>query len=85
LFGQFVVGLSLFVDSCAQCFYVSMLGQHVPDPLLIVDFEPLQLIEGLGFEEKPMSILVLSRRRCVEVRSVGKSLVKESEFGGGRS
>ena len=32
------------------------------DPLLIVDFEPLQLIEDLSFERKPVSILVLETK-----------------------
>lgn len=38
-------------------FHVSMLRKYIADPSHIVDFEPLQLSENLGYEKKPMQII----------------------------
>ncbi|KAA0035496.1 ty3-gypsy retrotransposon protein [Cucumis melo var. makuwa] len=38
-------------------FHVSMLRRYVVDPTHVVDFEPLQINEGLSYEEQPIEIL----------------------------
>ncbi|TYK19513.1 pol protein [Cucumis melo var. makuwa] len=38
-------------------FHVSMLRKYVADPTHVVDFESLQIIENLSYEEQPVEIL----------------------------
>ncbi|KAA0063668.1 putative disease resistance protein [Cucumis melo var. makuwa] len=54
-------------------FHVSMLRKYVADPTHVVDFEPLQIIENLSYEEQPVEILA---REVKRLRNRGIALVK---------
>ncbi|KAL0536297.1 hypothetical protein IC582_025240 [Cucumis melo] len=38
-------------------FHVSMLRKYVPDPSHVVDYEPLEIDENLGYTEQPVEVL----------------------------
>ncbi|KAL0544053.1 hypothetical protein IC582_019164 [Cucumis melo] len=40
-----------------EVFHVSMLRKYVPDPSHVVDYEPLEIDENLGYVEQPVEVL----------------------------
>ncbi|KAL4013357.1 hypothetical protein IC575_025523 [Cucumis melo] len=40
-----------------DAFHVSMLRKYVPDPSHVVDYEPLEIDENLGYTEQPVEVL----------------------------
>ena len=55
--GKVAYRLASELSSVHNVFHVSMLKKYVPDPLHIIEHEPIQVQEDLSYEERPMKIL----------------------------
>ncbi|XP_038882283.1 uncharacterized protein LOC120073514 [Benincasa hispida] len=67
------LALPPFLSTVHNDFHVSILRKYVADPSHVVDYEPLQLIENLSYEEKPARILtreveILCNREIILVK-----------------
>ncbi|KAA0059244.1 pol protein [Cucumis melo var. makuwa] len=66
-------GVAPSFSAVHDVFHVSMLRKYVADPTHVIDFQPLQIIENLSYEEQPVEILA---REVKRLRNRGISLVK---------
>ncbi|XP_038890731.1 uncharacterized protein LOC120080222 [Benincasa hispida] len=74
------------LSSVHNVFHVSMLRKYMIDPSHVVDFEPLQLNDNLGYEEKPIEILargkdIASQGNFICEIPVAESPVQEDYLG----
>lgn len=76
------VALSPALSRIRNVYHISSLRKYVPDPLHVLEYEPITIRENLLYKEQPMQILIrkeqiLRNRRLVLVKVLWRNLSVE--------